>query len=399
MNSEKQDAANGRALEGAEVGGNGHEEDGAQDARSAAAWLRAVIEVARNKKKPLVHLQHNPDPDAIASGVAIQYILKRILNVDTILTHTGQVGRSENRAMLRWLGIQIIPSYKIEYSTYDLVVVVDTHPGSGTCRLPGGIVPDIVVDHHPWREEVEGVSVPFLDTSFGSTSTMVGWLMTENHIPVDTRVATALVYGIKTDTLDLSRSESSHDEEVYRQMYEQADKQVLRRIQRARLRPDYFQVLERGLRRARVTDFTVSTFLGEVHHSDAVAEIADILFRLEGMKWAMVAGIKGPMMYLSFRALKSKNIDAGKVAFEVSGGSGGGHETFAGAQMHMPTDGTTPEECYELIWERFIKATGAKKSLTRPLTVPPDAETKEDSEHRKRRKRKNGNGDGAGDPR
>lgn len=355
--------------------------------RTATQWLRLLIEAARGKKRALVHLQHNPDPDALASGVAVQYMLKRILDLDVRLTHTGQVGRSENRAMLRWLGIRIIPSYKIEYADFDFVIVVDTHPGSGTCRLPGGVIPDVVVDHHPWDEEtMEGVTVPFMDTTFGSTSTMVGWLMVENHIPADWRVATALVYGIKTDTMDLARSEHRQDEIVYQQMYQQADRQILRRIQRARLGQEYFQVLERGLRRGRVTDFAVATFLGEVGHSDAVAEIADILFRLEGMKWAMVAGYKGPLLLVSIRAVRADGVDAGKVAHAISEGSGGGHETFAGAQVHIPADGTTPEEFYETVWERFVSEVGAKKSLTRPLTVPPDADTVEDRAHRKRKK-------------
>ena len=367
--------------------GNGSGPADLQEAPDATRWLRSLIEAVRGKRRPIVHLQHNPDPDALASGVAIAYMLKRLMDLDTILTHTGQVGRSENRAMLRWLGIRIIPSYKVEYADYDFVVVVDTHPGSGTCRLPGGVVPDVVVDHHPWRDEVEGVKVPFLDTRFGSTSTMVGWLMVENHIPADWRVATALVYGIKTDTQDLARSDNPYDERVYQEMYERADRQILRRIQRARLPQDYFEVLERGLRRGRVTDFAVTTFLGEVGHSDAVAEIADILFRLEGMKWAMVGGYKGPLMLLSLRAVRAEGVDAGKVAHAITDGNGGGHDTFAGAQVHIPADGTTPGEFFETLWKRFIKVVGAKRSLTRPLTVPPDADTAEDREHRRRRTR------------
>jgi nanoRNase/pAp phosphatase (c-di-AMP/oligoRNAs hydrolase) len=264
-------------------------------ARSAAAWLRAILEVARGRRQVLVHLQHNPDPDALASGVAIQYLLKRTLDLETVLAHTGQVGRAENRAMLRWLEIQIIPSFKIDYDEYDLFVVVDTHPGSGTCHLPEGLVPDIVVDHHPTASVPDGVGVAFLDTTFGSASTMVGWLLLDNGIRPDARVATALTYGIKTDTLDLARAVGPTDERVYRELYALADKRLLGRIQRARLSQEYFQVLERGLRRAQVTDFVVTTHLGSVDHPDAVAEIADILFRLEGMKWAMVAGTSGPL--------------------------------------------------------------------------------------------------------
>lgn len=354
----------------------------------ATRWLRLLIETARGRKRCLIHLQHNPDPDALASGLAIQYLLKRLLGLESILTRTGEVGRSENRAMLRWLAIRIIPSYKVDYADYDLVTVVDTHPGSGTCRLPAGVVPDIVVDHHPPVHEIEGVAVPFMDTGFGSTSTMVGWLMVENHIPPSQRVATALVYGIKTDTLDLVRSENPTDDRVYREMYERSDRSILRRIQRSRLPQGYFQLLERGLRRARVTDFAVTTYLGEVDHSDAVAEMADLLFRLEGMRWAMVGGSKGPMMYLSIRAVRAEGVDAGRVARVISDGNGGGHETFAAAQIPRPADGTEPEEFYEKVWQRFVKTIRAKKSLTRPLTVPVDARTPEDEAHHRQAKRK-----------
>ena len=290
-----------------------------------------------------------------------------------------------NRAMLRWLEIRIIPAFKIDYSEYDLLVVVDTHPGSGTCRLPEGVVPDVVVDHHPTAQVPDGVRVPFIDPSFGATSTMIGWLLVENGIRPDARVATALAYGIKTDTLDLARSIGPHDEVVYREIYALADKRVLGRIQRARLSQEYFQVLERGLRRARVTDFAVTTYLGQVDHPDAVAEIADILFRLESMKWAMVAGMNGPMLYLSLRAVQAEGVNAGRIAEQVSQGFGGGHETFAGAQIPLPTDGTTPEAFFEVVWERFLQAIRAKKSLTRPLTIPPTSRTSEDRRHERSR--------------
>ncbi|MFV1959366.1 MAG: bifunctional oligoribonuclease/PAP phosphatase NrnA [Planctomycetota bacterium] len=362
-------------------------EEDAGPAPDATRLLRRILEAARHARRPLVHLQHNPDPDAIASGVAMQFLLKRVLGLETVLTHTGQVGRAENRAMLRWLGIHIIPAFKIDYHAYDFLMVVDSHPGSGTCRLPPGVVPNVVVDHHPAPDMPEGVDVAFLSTDFGSTSTQVGWLLVENGIHPDGRVATALTYGIKTDTMDLSRTQGPHDERVYREIYTLADKRLLGRIQRARLSQEYFQVLERGLRRARVTDFTVTTYLGRVDHADAVAEISDILFRLEGTKWAMVAGHDGPLMYLSIRAVRAEGVNAGKVAEAISGGFGGGHETFAGAQVPIPADGTTPEEFFEVLWTRLMETVHAKKSLTRPLTVPPDARTPEDEHPRKRRHR------------
>ena len=93
-------------------------------APASAALLRRLIDLARPCKRPLVHLQHNPDPDALAAALAVQYLLKRVLNQDVVLAFTGAVGRAENRAMLRWLEIQIVHDYNIDYAEHDLVIVV-----------------------------------------------------------------------------------------------------------------------------------------------------------------------------------------------------------------------------------------------------------------------------------
>src|SRR5262245_47219781 len=118
-------------------------------ASPAERRFRALLDVARGRRRPLIQLQHNPDPDALGSGCALKHVLKRVLKVDPVIAFTGSVGRAENRAMMRYLKIQIVPAFKVDYRRHDLLVVVDTQPGTGTCRLPEGLVPDVVVDHHP----------------------------------------------------------------------------------------------------------------------------------------------------------------------------------------------------------------------------------------------------------
>lgn len=336
--------------------------------------LRRLLGLARGKRRPLIHLQHNPDPDALASAVALQYLLQRLLGLDSTLAYTGRVGRVENRAMLRYLKIGIKPSYKIDYDEHDLLMVVDTHPGSGTCRLPPGVVPDVVVDHHPAQEgALDGVAFPYFDPAFGSTSTMIGALFVDNGIVPPQEIATALIYGIKTDTMDLSRGATEQDEIIYREMFGFANKRTLSRIERARVPQNYFVTLERGLRHALVTDHAVTTYLDRVDHSDMVAEMADLLFRLEGARWAMVTAHNGPLLFCSIRAVPGKDVVAGAVAREISGGYGGGHDTYAAAQIPIPLD-EDPLYFQEVIRDRFLKAVGAKRTLQRPLTIPPHEE-------------------------
>jgi nanoRNase/pAp phosphatase (c-di-AMP/oligoRNAs hydrolase) len=338
--------------------------------------LRRLIEVARGARRPLIHLQHNPDPDALASAEALRYLLQRLLGVDSVLAYTGRVSRAENRAMLRHLQIRIRPSFHVRYADHDLLLVVDTHPGSGTCQLPDDRLPDVVVDHHPARGDLSGVRFLYYDPHFGSTSTMVGALLVENGIPFDARLATALTYGIRTDTMDLARSASEHDERIYREVYGRADKQILARIVGARVPQEHFVQLERALRHGEVTDFAVTTWLGAIEHSDLVAEIADLLLRMEGIRWVMVAGHTPERLVASLRAFRATDPAAGDVAYAISDHHGGGHDTFAALQMPLDAK-VSPDDAYVQLQDRFLTAVRAKRTLTRPLTHGPDGPARE----------------------
>ncbi len=137
-------------------------------------------------------------------------------------------------------------------------------------------------------------------------------MLLANGFAIPQRIATALVYGIQTDTADLARNASPVDEEVFTRLYPLADLKLLGRIQRARVPQEYFKVLERGLRHALVHGNAVTTHLGEIEHPDLVAEVADLLFRLEGMTWSFVTGSHARVLYASIRAVEQDGIDAGR---------------------------------------------------------------------------------------
>jgi nanoRNase/pAp phosphatase (c-di-AMP/oligoRNAs hydrolase) len=251
------------------------------------------------------------------------------------------------------------------------MMTVDTQPGAGTCRLPEGVFVDIVVDHHPRLPRLVEPTLSLQDETYGATSTLVGEMLLSNGIAVPQRVATALVYGIQTDTADLARNVSSHDEAVFAALYPLADHKLLGRIQRARVPESYFRAIEIGLREAQVHDAAVSTHLGEIEHPDLVAEMADLLFRLEGMDWSFVTGTHARVLYASLRCIEKEGLDAGTVArFVAQGtpkGSGGGHETLAAAQLPL-APGQSGEAAHAAALERFFTDTHPKRLSRRPLT-------------------------------
>src|SRR5215510_10674625 len=123
---------------------------------------------------PLVILPHdNPDPDALASAAALKHLAATLLARDAQIALGGIVGRAENRAMLTYLNITLVPVSEVRFNGDTGVVLVDTQPGRPNNSLPDGVTPVAVIDHHPAYASYDGV--PFLDlrAEYGATSTMV----------------------------------------------------------------------------------------------------------------------------------------------------------------------------------------------------------------------------------
>ena len=122
---------------------------------------------------PLLILPHdNPDPDAMASAVTLKYLVNRLLEKEAHIVLGGIVGRAENRAMRTYLNITLVPVSEVAFDDRVDVALVDTQPGRSNNSLPDGVVPTVVIDHHPAYAEYPGV--PFLDLrdQYGATSTM-----------------------------------------------------------------------------------------------------------------------------------------------------------------------------------------------------------------------------------
>src|SRR5262245_9601633 len=89
---------------------------------------------------PLVILPHdNPDPDALASAAALRFLVRQVYeNKEILIALGGIVGRAENRAMLRYLNIDLAPVSEIDFSAHPYVALVDTQPGRINNSLPEG---------------------------------------------------------------------------------------------------------------------------------------------------------------------------------------------------------------------------------------------------------------------
>src|SRR5262249_15018426 len=226
------------------------------------------------RRGPLVILPHdNPDPDALASAAALKYLAATLGEKEARIVLGGIVGRAENRAMLTYLNITLVPVSEVRFGGDTQVVLVDTQPGRSNNSLPDGIVPVAVIDHHPAYDTYPGVAFLDLRDQYGATSTIVTEYLEESKLVPDPKIATALFYGITAETQDLGREATAADIEAAHFLYPYTNKRRLAKIENARVPREHFRIFREAIDKAVVADTRIATpVLDEVSYPDLGAQ-------------------------------------------------------------------------------------------------------------------------------
>ena len=332
-------------------------------AESTRVKLDRLVQYARSHRKALILTHDNPDPDSIASGVALAHILERLAGVEAIVAYGGIVGRAENRALIRVLRLPVVPVARMVFDDFDLICMVDTQPEQGNHSLPARHFPDVVIDHHPERPDSHLAPIADVGGPIGATSTVVAEYFRASGLKVPSRVATALFYGIKADTRDLGRQTTKQDVDTYLWLYPLVDKDALAEIEHPKLPDDYFRLYHTAIERAQVFDDAVVCDLVEIYAPDMVAEVAERFSFLEGMKWSLAFGEYEDSIFYSLRT-SDRRMNAGRLIREViesKGGSAGGHGTMAGARISVKgLSAAARRRLREEIVRSFLDAFGVK---------------------------------------
>lgn len=331
--------------------------------------LDRLLREARGKRRALVLTHDNPDPDSLAAAVALAHLFERRADLEARVGYGGIIGRAENIAFVKVLRLPVSPVSQIVFEEHDLLALVDTQPPVGNHSLPAQYPADVVIDHHPLRDE--SLVVPFLDVGgdFGATSTMLVEYLRAARVEPDTETATALFYGIKADTRDLGRQTTPRDVDAYLWLYPKVDKRMLGEIEHPEVPVRYFQLYYKAIERAKLYGTAVVTDLGEVYSPDMVAEVAERLSFLDGTKWSLAYGTYRSQLYYSLRT-KDRRMNAGRLIREICqdrGGSSGGHGSMAGARL--PLWGNTAQRLRVKrdILRKFLEVFGVRKVRPTPL--------------------------------
>jgi nanoRNase/pAp phosphatase (c-di-AMP/oligoRNAs hydrolase) len=322
---------------------------------------QALLDRLRARKRLLVLTHTNPDPDSMASAMGLRLLVDRRLGLPTDIALSGRVMRAENRELVRAVDLRMLPHDTIDPSRYDAIAVVDTQPGFGHTRIPPGRAVDVVIDHHqPPPNNGHEVGHYDVRTSVGATSSMVTDYLMHANVDVPPDVATALFYGVKTDTADLSRNASPLDVAAYEFLQTRVDRVKLARITTPDVSVEYFRSLRAALNNVRFYDNVILCSLGRVEAPEMVAEVADLLLRMEGKEAVFCGGLAGKTYYVSVRTdlLDRDAYDLIRGALDGEG-SFGGHGTVAGGAIELPdTDPRTLKRLERRLEKNILRMMG-----------------------------------------
>jgi nanoRNase/pAp phosphatase (c-di-AMP/oligoRNAs hydrolase) len=331
---------------------------------------RQLAEVLEGASEGLAVLTHdNPDPDSIASAVALQAIAREH-GVDAVINYDGEIGHQENRAFVNLLGIELVPlSEGKPLSEYGAVALVD-HMKSGDPDIDAEV--DIFIDHY---EPEEGIEAAFTDVrpNVSSTSTILTKYLQEFDLSPSEAVATALLYGIRSETLDFKRETTPADLTAAAYLYPFADHDTLEQVESPSMSPETLDVLAEAIQNREVQGSHLVSNAGFIRDRDALGQAAQHLLKLEGITTTAVFGIADDRIFLSARS-KDIRMNIGKILQDAFSeiGETGGHSTqgdveiplgiFTGIETSDDNRDTLLQLTEEAVRKKLFQAMGVDSS-------------------------------------
>ncbi len=327
-----------------------------ENLRHSQKQSEEMLEWLRGKGKTVIIIHDNPDPDCLASAMALRHLLAMKLSRDAIITFSGMIGRSENIAMAKELEITLIPLEIVDLDEFSVVCMLDTQPGTGNNSLPVDRRVDIVIDHHPLREASKKCRWLDIRDDYGVTATILYEYLVAQDIQISTKLATALFYAIKSETQDLGREANQPDRDAYLRLFPVTNKRLLYEITHPKLPVEHFRTIHSGVENATIYGKLLVVNLESICFPEVVAEMADYLIRLEGIETVLSMGHYNDEVILSIRTTNTL-LNAGEIIRRLVAGRGaaGGHGMMAGGKLdNVSFDPATLKEVEDFLTRKLL---------------------------------------------
>ncbi|MFP4083278.1 MAG: DHH family phosphoesterase [Desulfonatronovibrio sp.] len=310
--------------------------------RNLEAKINEMVSLFNKKERLLILI--NADPDALASAMALKRILFR--KVQTVaIAHVNDISRPDNLAMIKLLRIPVQKLSPLLAAQYDKFALVDSqphhHPDFEKVEF------SIILDHHPLSDDNPAqAAYKEINPDYGATSSLLTEYLYNLNIRPGKLLATALIYGIKTDTQSFERKFSDVDIKAFRYLTKFYNPLVLQKIVRSEFRKEWLKYFSLAFRKIKLLGHGASVFMGKVESPDILVILADFFLRIHNISWDMVSGIHDDSLVVIFRGDGLRK-DMGKMAANMFKdlGPAGGHKQMARAEIPLnKIDNTHPQQ-------------------------------------------------------
>ena len=301
-----------------------------------ASSLENYISGLTDGSKVTIFCHDNPDPDALASALAMNELFSKHGHTSQIV-HGGMIEHHQNQAMVKQLEIpvrRLILDWEIAdvVKDSDVIVAVDFHRPGANNIIPNDCIPHVIIDHHSVDEPVTA-DMAMVSSEYSSTSSMVASLLMSSDFEMTPRVATALAFGIKTDTLGFTREFNAVDIRALLWINAWVDKDILRSIEMPPRSVEALESFTDALNNKIQHHSTIIAPVSNLKNRDSLAQIADFLLPTEGVDTVIALGTRRGKVILSVRSNR-EGLHVGKtLSSNFPDGLAGGHKTLGGGQI------------------------------------------------------------------
>jgi|GEM_PF-539567 nanoRNase/pAp phosphatase (c-di-AMP/oligoRNAs hydrolase) len=325
---------------------------------AALKRVDTLMDLARAARQPFILMYSDPDPDAIGAALGLASIWRHA-GATAQIRYTGEVQRYQNKLLINYLKYGIERLKEDELESADLIAVVDAQPGFWRDRPPNA---QVVIDHHPRREDT---TAAFLDLreGYGSTSSILTEYLVEADLAISRPVATALLYGLTSDTDDLNRNAGPADIRAFDVLHPLADHHFLARLDKSQVPMSVLDYIAWGISHRVVFRDLILIHFGEVPTPDIMVQVADLVLLTHGINWAVCAGVVDGKLVVIFRG-DGHHQNVGKrasLAFAKLG-SAGGHRTMGRAEIPLRKGEESDDSVAILVNNLFKRMSPARRA-------------------------------------
>lgn len=335
-----------------------------------------LLKVLAGKKKILITTHIYPDPDAMASCIALAALLKNKLKETKLsISIKGSVIGGMNSMFAEQTDLQLLPWDETQLPEYDAVLLLDVQPHFANSPLPEGFEFTAVIDHHRSMHKRPKCAFCDIRSNVGATATIIFSYFMELEVPISRSLGATLLYAIESDLAGSAGKPGELDNMALSSLTLMADTRKLYQMRYVDLPQNYYVAYANGVNNANYYDNLLVSHIGLIDTPEKPAIIADFLLRFEKVEWALVTAQMDGRLVMSLRTRSAKASAADVMKKLVRGiGSGGGHRTKAGGfiKLSVPLVDAELEKTRTRLRRRLLRALGIKN--TKPARLVPKCE-------------------------